>query len=64
MQTIIDIINKATDALPDPAEVTASRQALSTRDWAGFFAALGAFFARLVPLIIPLIIATQPDPPR
>jgi hypothetical protein len=63
MQEIIAIIKNATDALPDPADVKTSRRAYQARDWAGFFAALAAFAQKLLPLLLPLAMATEPDTP-
>jgi hypothetical protein len=64
VQKIIDIIRKATDALPDPPANGFVRQAYSARDWAAFFAAVSAFLQKLIPLIIPLLVAAQPDNPK
>lgn len=61
MQTIIDIIRKATEALPDPADVKASNQKYAARDWAGFFKALADFAAKLLPLLLPLFVATTDE---
>lgn len=61
MQTIISIIKNATDALPEPEDVKASGQKYSARDWAGFFAAMSAFLTKLMPLLLPLFVATTDE---
>ena len=61
MKEIIEIIRKATDALPDPGDVKAAGDKYGARDWAGFFAALAAFATKLLPLLLPLFVATTED---
>lgn len=61
MQNIIHIIRNATNALPNADEVKASGEKYSARDWAGFFAAVAAFMAKLLPLLIPLFVATTDE---
>lgn len=61
MQRIIDIINAATAALPTGVAVTAESPTVTARDWLGFFKALADFAARMIPLLIPLFIATTKD---
>jgi hypothetical protein len=59
MDQIIEIIRKATDALPEPDETTVSGKKYGARDWASFFAALAAFATKLLPLLLPLFVATD-----
>jgi hypothetical protein len=61
MQRIIDIINTATASLPTAAAVMAESPKVSARDWLGFFKALADFAARMIPLLIPLFIATTEE---
>lgn len=61
MDKIIEIIRKATDALPDPDEAAASGKKYGARDWASFFAALAAFASKLLPLLLPLFVATTDE---
>jgi hypothetical protein len=59
METILEIIRKATDALPDPADVLANEQKYAARDWAALLAVLKAFMAKLLPLLVPLLVAAR-----
>jgi hypothetical protein len=43
------------------AEELAALQDRGARDWAGFFAALAAFAAKIMPLIIPLFAEQKKD---
>lgn len=61
MQHIIDVINSATAALPTGATVAAESPKVSARDWMGFFKALADFAAHMIPLLIPLFIATTDE---
>jgi len=61
MQHIIDIINTATASLPTAAAVAAESPTVTARDWMGFFKALAEFAARMIPLLIPLFVATKDE---
>lgn len=61
MNQIIEIIRKATDALPEPQDVNAVSGTYGARDWASFFAALTAFATKLLPLLLPLFVATTDE---
>ncbi len=61
MERIIAIINAATAALPTGAAVAAESPVVTARDWLGFFKALAEFAARMIPLLIPLFIATKDE---
>lgn len=60
MDELIQVINELTDALPEPGKLAAAKP--SARDWAAFFAALSAFAAKLLPLILPLFMAEEETP--
>ena len=58
------LINQLTDALPTPGKMAAGPKP-TTRDWAGFFAAVAAFAAKILPLILPLLVTPAPaDEPK
>jgi len=59
MERLIAIIEAATAALPTREAVIAESKEVSARDWAGFFKALADFAAKLLPLLIPLFVATH-----
>jgi len=61
MQRLMDIIDTATASLPTAAAVIAENPTVRARDWLGFFRALAEFTARLIPLLIPLFIATKDE---
>jgi len=61
MERLTNIIMQATDALPSPEELAADGKQLSARDWAGFFAAIAAFLAQILPLLIPLFTKTKTE---
>jgi len=61
MQHLIDVINAATGSLPTSAAVMAESPTVRARDWLGFFKALADFAARMIPLLIPLFIATKDE---
>jgi hypothetical protein len=61
MEDLIQLIRKLTTALPDAADVKANPKNYTARDWAGFFAALGDLAKKLIPLLIPLFVATTDD---
>ena len=61
MEHIINIINAATGSLPTSATVMAESPTVSARDWLGFFKALADFMAKMIPLLIPLFIATKDE---
>ena len=61
MEKIVEIIRKATDALPEPQDVKAVSGTYGARDWASFFAALAAFASKLLPLLLPLFVATTDE---
>jgi len=60
MNELIVVINQLTDALPTPGKLAAGPRP-AARDWAAFFAALAAFAAKLLPLIIPLFAEPKPE---
>jgi len=59
MDRLIAVITSATAALPTAAAVIAETPEVTARDWLGLFKALADFAARLIPLLIPLFIATK-----
>jgi len=61
MQRLIDIINTATASLPTAAAVMTESPTVRARDWLGFFRALADFAAHMIPLLIPLFIATKDE---
>lgn len=61
MEHIINVINAATGSLPTGTAVAAAQEEVTARDWLGFFKALADFAARLIPLLIPLFIATKDE---
>jgi len=61
MQRLIDIIEAATAELPTAAAIIAETKTVSARDWLGFFRALAEFAARMIPLLIPIFIATTDE---
>jgi hypothetical protein len=61
MEHIINVINAATGSLPTAAAVMSAQEKVRARDWIGFFKALADFAARMIPLLIPLFIATSED---
>ena len=61
MNRIVEAINHATADLPSPEDVAANDRIYTTRDWAGFFAALAAFAQAILPLIVPIFAKTKKD---
>lgn len=61
MQRLVDIIRTATASLPTGAAVAAESPKVSARDWLAFFQAVADFAARMIPLLIPLFIATTDE---
>lgn len=61
MERIIAAIENATAALPTAAAASGDGQPVTARDWAAFFTALSEFAAKLIPLLIPLFVATTDD---
>ena len=59
MERLIAIIDAATAALPTAAAVAAESPKVSARDWMTFFKAVADFAARLIPLLLPLFVATD-----
>lgn len=61
MEHIIDVINAATGSLPTYDAVVTASPVVRARDWLGFFKALADFMAKMLPLLIPLFIATKDE---
>jgi hypothetical protein len=61
MEHIIDVINAATANLPTYEAVMGAQEKVKARDWLGFFKALADFMAKMIPLLIPLFIATKDE---
>lgn len=61
MKEIIEIIKRATDALPEPSDVKATGEKYGARDWASFFATIAAFATKLLPLLLPLFVKTTEE---
>lgn len=61
MDELIKYITDLTERLPSPEDVKANNTNVTARDWASFFAAVTALMQKLLPLLIPLFVATKDE---